>query len=113
MIQVNDDNHNPFAPAPFRPTVGVWYFVHAFFEPVLGQVGYSINNGLNVYDPTVGATFNLFGTGRLQIGQTWSSSDTTTNALTIDELGVKLDRNLTPGEVAYLYNAGLGRTWPL
>ena len=113
VIQVNDDNHNPFAPAPFRPTLGVWYFVHAFFDPVLTQVGYSINNGSNLYDPTLGATFAPFPNGRLQIGQTWSSGDTTTNAITIDELGFRLDRKLTPTEVAFLYNSGSGRTWPL
>lgn len=112
-FSLQDDNFNTFTPASFRPALNTWYFVHVFFDPVLTQFGYSINNGSNVYDPAVGVTVAAFANGYVQLVQNWSSGDTTTNALTIDELGFKLDRNLTAAEVSILYNSGTGVTWPI
>lgn len=108
----SDDLHNSFSPTPFSPTLATWYFLHVFFDPILGQVGYSINNGAAVMDVTP-MVFGARAAGNLQLFEAWGAGTTGNIDVVIDEMGFKLDRNLTPAEVSFLYNSGAGRTWPL
>lgn len=108
----NDNNFNTYNPADFVPVTGTWYFFHMFFDPVNTQVGYSINNGVAVLGP-IGAVYAAATNGVITLSQTWALGPTATNALLFDEFGMKLSRILTPAEVTFLYNAGVGRTWPL
>lgn len=113
---ISDNAGHPFlSPANFNPVLGVWYFLHVFYDPVLTQVGYQVNLGAAVLDPTVGVAFGQPQPGQLRITQNWQNSlgGPGTVATIIDEVAMKLSRILTPSEVAYLYNGGAGRTWPL
>lgn len=110
-IDVTDDNFNDYLTTlPISPTVGSWTFFHIFFDPVLTQVGYQLNNGAKVLDPTAGVVFAPNTHGFLELLQSWSDLNSAQVSLQIDELGLKLSGMLTPAEVTSLYNAGAGRT---
>lgn len=110
-IDVTDDNFNDYLTTlPISPTVGAWTFFHIFFDPVLTQVGYQLNNGAKVLDPTAGVVFAPNATGFLDLFQSWGSLSSSQVSLQIDELGLKLSGMLTPAEATSLYNAGAGRT---
>jgi len=106
-----DNNVNVLQPVNFVPTVGAWTFFHFFFDGA--HVGYSINNGVPVFDLTTVGSFGAEPNGKLSIFQNWVAGSTGTIDVILDEVGFKLSRMLNAGEVTYLYNAGAGRTWPL
>lgn len=117
--QWSDNSGNIYCGAPLPVTTGIWYFMHMFYDSVAGKVGYQVNHGSLVYatqglGPPANPTFaGPNRNGQLNIAQQWVLADTATVAVIIDEMGFKLSRMLTDSEVAYLYNAGNGRTWPL
>lgn len=89
-------------------TVGAWHFFHAFYDATLQKVGISLDNGANTYDGTAVIYSNSIN-GLFQI---FGSTGTNLNMI-FDEIGIKTGGLLTPAQVAYLYNGGAGRTWPL
>jgi len=110
---IQDNNLNNFAPANYFPVLGAWTFLHVFFDPATTKVGYQINNGAKVLDPTPGATFIASNGGSMNFFQTWAFANTATMALIVDEVLLQLSRILTAAEVTYLFNGSAGRTWPL
>lgn len=93
-------------------TIGAWTFFHIWFDPADGKFRLDVNNSgapvasVNVYviPSTAGQNGQIF-------FQVPSAFGTGFN-LSYDEIGYKLNRKLTPAEIAFLYNAGAGRTWP-
>lgn len=114
LFNLVDDNSNTYNPANFSPALGTWYFLHFFYDPVSQKVGYSINNGSAVVAAGPPPSFTPgLGGGFLEFFQRWPNPDTANTGIIVDEFGMKLSRILTPSEVAFLYNSGAGRTWPL
>lgn len=111
-FRFQDNTINTYNLTPFAPAIGTWYFFHLFFDPITTKVGYSINNGANVLG-SAGAVYAANLDGAISFFQQWALANTPTNALLVDEFGMKLSRILTPAEVTFLYNGGAGRTWPL
>jgi hypothetical protein len=75
-------------------------------------------NGVNVVDirQNIGGTYTKMSNGTSDlglIGFTFSTGDTTRHRGRLDEVAIWKNRELTPAEVTYLYNSGLGRTYPL
>lgn len=94
------------------PTVlpsGAWTFFHIFFDKSLGKAGFSINNGA---ESTHGSGL-VCGTGT-RYGLTMVSSGTfPLTEILWDEIIAVFNGKLTSAQVAYLYNGGAGRTWPI
>jgi hypothetical protein len=109
---ITDNNSNTFSPANYAPTLGAWTFIHLFFDPVAGKVGYTINHGAPVYDNTPGAAFGPSNAAFINIHQVWANANTAVISLVMDEIGFVPSRKMTNTEEGAVYNGGLGVTWP-
>ena len=86
-----------------------WNFVHLFFDG--DKVGISINNGPELtHDSGIPAR----ATDRydVEVSGCYPGSGTV-NYLLLDEMAFNAQSRFTSVEVAYLYNGGAGRTWPI
>lgn len=93
------------------PTLGTWIFFHLFFDKTTGKAGLSFNNGAEVQ---YGAALVCGPTTRYYLSiQTSFSLPTTASDALWDEVVVSINGKLRPSQLAYLYNGGVGRTWPL
>lgn len=115
-FQYDDASLNNITLPDYVVTLGQWFFVHIFYDPVSSTWGYSINNGSpltanlpcgSLFVCPLSAAFGFAG-----LRQVWTGGNTGTLAAVVDELGIKLDRMLNASELGYLYNGGVGRTWP-
>lgn len=89
-------------------SLGAWHFFHLFYDPISQKLGYSLDNGAETLLPTVvvpGST-----TGTVTLGQHFNAPG---GSVVFDEIGIVVTQKLTAAQVAYLYNAGAGRTWPI
>lgn len=89
--------------------IGVWFFYHFFYDASLQQVGYSINNGA---ETTFGAGL-LCGVHDGYCFEVTQSGHAVFGESIQDEILVKMDAKLKPSQVTYLFNGGVGRTWPI
>lgn len=93
----------------FNVTLGAWHFFYVFFDNALGKVGYSIDGAAAVMLanpetwPSQAGCVMLLEAGSIQ-----ANTD-----VIWDEVGIVVDRKLTAAQIAYLYNSGTGRTWPI
>lgn len=88
---------------------GTWYFFHLFYNGTLNKMGYQIDNGAATYasfTPTITAAT----AGMVSLFQQGTG---TPNDFLVDETIVRVDTMFTAAQLAYLYNAGAGRTWPI
>lgn len=110
-VAFTDVNGVGFNPAHFTPVLNAWTFLHLFVNAT--TFGYSINNGAPILaagSPTLVDTgSNQF----IQIFQQSNGGGLNDTAVAIDELGVLCGSVLTPNQLAFLFNGGAGRTWPL
>lgn len=118
FVQFSDNNGNLYS-TNFVPVVGPWNFAHVFFDPAGPQLGMQINNGSrHLVTQCVGAPATPVFSGpavlsNLIASQQWGQPDTANIPVIIDEMLFKLSRILNASELTYLYNGGLGHTWPL
>lgn len=118
-FQFSDNNLNLYCGVPLVVAIGAWNFAHVFYDPVAAQCGYQINNGVRINAPQGSGppSAPLFAgpsaNANLIFSQNWRLADTTNIPVIVDEMLFKLSRVLTPTEVAFLYNGGAGRTWPI
>jgi len=88
-----------------------WTFIHLFYDGT--NVGFSVNNGPEyTHYPgavLVGMAFDSFRIGVSQV----SNSSTTFVPVSIDEMAIRVQPRFTATQIAYLYNGGAGRTWPI
>jgi hypothetical protein len=104
-----NDSNGLFNDLYFTVTLHAWHFLHMFYDHTVQKVGWSIDNGTETLDGT-----GIFFSNTNPFGDLGSDGPANfTFDTTLDETGLKLSRKLTAGEVAYLYNNGAGRTWPL
>lgn len=114
-FQIGDANGNFFFPPNWFPVLGVWNFLHVFYDPVSQTVGWSINLGA----PNVAVgPIPFFGepnAAHFDIRDNFQNAPggPGTLAVVIDEVAMKLTRIFTATELSSLYNGGAGRTWPL
>ena len=111
-IKVQDRSGSSFN-VPVAPAfpVGSWAFFHIFWDATTQQAGYSINNGV----PTMvgsGLVLGSFDNYYFGFG-CFSNAPTLSSEVLYDEVLVMFDGNLTASQLAYLYNGGLGITWPI
>lgn len=99
---------------PIVLSTGIWYFVHLFHDATLSKMGFSVNNGAETYasfTPTISSAVSGM-VSLYQLG-TWGGTGIGPNDYLVDETIVRLDSKFTAAQLAYLYNGGAGRTWPL
>lgn len=92
--------------------VGAWLFVHLFYNATTKEAGYSFDNGAETIFGTgleTGAGFNTY---LLDFSVIKTIASTTADVL-VDEVLLITGQTLTAAQVAYLYNSGAGRTWPI
>lgn len=96
---------------PFAPVAGTWHFFHVFW--LAGQFGVSVDNGVEQLSPdSVAISGGIADSMAMDLGMLSGSAAAGNTDLTFDEVGF-FPRKLTAAQVAYLYNAGTGRTWPV
>lgn len=89
---------------------GAWYFIVAYHDAANNLVGVSVNGGAPTTAATIGtaaSTASLFYVSGREGGSTFQYFDGK-----VDEYGV-WRRVLSAAEIAYLYNNGRGKTYPL
>lgn len=89
---------------------GAWYFIVAYHDATNNLVGVSVNGGAPTTAATTGtaaSTASLFYVSGREGGSTFQYFDGK-----VDEYGV-WRRVLSAAEIAYLYNNGRGKTYPL
>lgn len=91
------------------PTLGTWFFFHLFYDSSSARFGYSIDNGAE----TLGTAAPVFVPSVFGDAYAWQGGFATPCDYTADEFCLRLDDRLTLAQVAYLYNGGTGRTWPI
>ena len=94
-------------------TVGVWYFVVAWYDSSNGQCHLRIND-TTTYNSITGATGTDVSAAQFQIGARQYTGAQQYAAAAIDEVGL-WKRKLTPTEITALYNGGAGlpfASWP-
>jgi len=92
-------------------STGVYYFVHAYFDSTIPQLGISINNGAidtGAVSGTPNSKSAAFGLGRL--GYSGANANWFNGA--IDEIAF-WNRLLTTDEVTQLYSSGSGMAYPV
>ncbi len=116
MVHFHSENQTDFFdPVEFSPTLGTWYFFHIFYDPIIQRVGYTINLGAPVYDSHTGIVYG----GGLNSGDPYFFDcsqiigTATAGNYQVDEVLWRLGAKFTDEEITYLFNAGIGRTWPL
>lgn len=108
-----------FDPTPFKIqtnsdtafvvlTLGAWHFFHLFYDATSQKLGYSFDNGAETLLPTVIVFPTLAPIIELQQHYVGAPGVTI-----FDEIGLLINSKLTAAQVAYLYNGGAGRTWPI
>ena len=109
---INDSvGTDTIAPAAFSPSLNVWHMLHVFYTKSTGTFGYSLDNGANV--TVTGIQCDNGPSSLFAFVYNWSGANANVNWLLTDEFALKLSRILTGAEVTYLFNSGVGRTWPL
>jgi hypothetical protein len=94
---------------PFIPSVGGWVFFRAFYDSVNLRVGIQLNNGIVTLSGLTGTlTTNL--TGNMSVRFT-SGTVAQTAKVIVDELAV-WGVNISNETATFLYNGGVGRTYP-
>ena len=88
--------------------LNAWMFFHMWFDPADSKVHLSLNNAASL-NGTVALTFTPVGAG--DTGQIFNFNSQ--YHCIQDEWAIKVSGIFTPAQQAYLYNGGLGRTWPL
>jgi hypothetical protein len=99
------------------------FSLNAWYHIVVTDKGTANVNDINIYvnglndsdDRTTGA-YTRMNNGTSSLGMmnsNWSPGSTFEHKGRLDEVAIWKNRELTPAEVAYLYNSGLGRTYPL
>lgn len=91
-------------------TLSDWHFFHLFYNGSNQKFGYSIDNAGIAYLPTVIALASS-PTGFVTTDMNWQPLSV--GDILFDEVGVLTTDMLTPAQQAYLYNSGIGRTWPI
>jgi hypothetical protein len=106
-VRKPDDSASVSVTNPLVLEAGQWYFAYAYHDEHEDQIGLSINAG----QPTsTGYSYNVNdGTSPLYLGRQQSAGYNFDGQM--DEWGI-WDRVLTDEEVAYLYNGGLGQSYP-
>lgn len=90
------------------PTAATWYFICAWHDSINDTINIQINNGsINSTSFSTGVFAN--GTGDFMIGGSANLSSSANGHA--DEVGF-WKRLLTSAERTYLYNSGVGRTYP-
>lgn len=89
-------------------TLATWHFFHLCYNGSTQKYGYSIDNAAITYFPTVIALTNA-ATG----GVTLENRFNLAGDVYYDEIGIITNQMLTSAQQTYLYNAGVGRTWPI
>lgn len=104
-FRVSTDSDDAF----LNLSLGAWHFFHLFYNPAQLKYGYSIDNGANTYLPTVVNPLPGTATAEVQLQQHYTAA---TGETIFDEIGLMVGAVLTTTQVAFIYNSGVGRTWP-
>lgn len=111
-VRCKDNNEVNNEDVPIVLSTGTWYFIHLFHDTTLNKMGFSVNNGAETYasfTPTITAAVS----GMVALYQSGFFSVLGPNDYLVDETIVRLDSKFTAAQLAYLYNGGAGRTWPI
>lgn len=90
-------------------TLGAWHFFHLFYDNNFQQFGYSFDAGFETLLPTA-EVYGAFATGSVTLEQRWTSFPN--GSVTFDEIGFIKNQKLNLAQVNFLYNGGLGKTYP-
>lgn len=90
----------------FLPVVGTWYFLHVYYDGATGKIGVSVNNGVPVQSIGFGGLIGGFDSS---INDIYLEDDT--GQVVLSEYGI-FPYKLTATQLTFLYNAGVGKTWP-
>lgn len=103
------NNYQNFLGLTF-PALGTWFFFHAFYNHTTHKYGFSVNNGPAVTGFLSGDPLPGYVT---QVSFSQGGYLGSTNEWMIDEFCLGVTDMFTPAQIAYLYNGGSGRTWPI
>lgn len=98
---------NPSDTVDLFITEGAWHFVHMFYDHAQQKFGIQFDNGLKTMLSAVSDA------GVSALGAAFYTSYSDPATVIYDEAGIVTSGMLTNAQLAYLYNGGYGRTWPI
>lgn len=107
----SDELRTPVSGGPqpdFPWTDGEWHMLAVIYDDAAGVVKWSVDAGAWTSSETVTWAVPPCDSGSIQFLR-----PTLSDSLGVDECGIWLGHALSDANVAYLFNGGAGRTWPL